>query len=221
MKLQRALIVAAVLIAATAVLGLWGYGRLPAGAVMGYNYGLDGRPHAFMSKAVGLSLMPAIGAGVVLLLALLPRLAPIKKGLAESAEPYGLLVTGLAAIFLVSEAALIAHALDASFDVLRWVFLAVAALLVLLGNFLGKVRHNFVFGVRTPWTLTDARVWDKTHRFTGRLLLAGGVLLAAGCLAALGHLALIGLIVACAAGPLIAGVVYSWTIRSARLTIDG
>jgi uncharacterized membrane protein len=216
MKLHRALIVAAALIAAAALLGLWGYGRLPAGTVMGYNYGLDGRPHAFMGKAVGLGLMPLIGAGVILLLALLPRIAPVKKGLDVSAGPYGLMITGLAAVFLVSEGALIAHALDPSFDVLRWVFLAVAALLVLLGNFLGKVRHNYLFGIRTPWTLTDARVWDKTHRFTGRLLLAGGVLLAAGCLAALDHIALIVLVVVCAAGPMIAGGVYSWTIRAGR-----
>lgn len=216
MNLNRSLLIAGALIAATLALGVWGYARLPADMTIGYNYGLDGRPHAYMTKAVGLSIMPAVSAGVVLLLALLPRIALVRKGLDASSGPYGLLITGLAAVFLVSQGALIAHAMDPSFDVLRWVFLAVAVLLALLGNFLGKVRHNYVFGVRTPWTLADARVWDKTHRFTGRLLLAGGVILAAGCLAALGHIALIALIVVCAAGPMIAGGVYSWTIRAGR-----
>ena len=46
----------------------------------------------------------------------------------------------------------------------RVVFLAVAALLLTVGNSLGKVRHNAIFGLKTPWTLGDARVWDKTHR---------------------------------------------------------
>jgi uncharacterized membrane protein len=213
-KLNRTLIIAGALIAAAAAMGVWGFVTLPADTTIAYNYDLGGQPHAHMGKAVGLALLPLIGAAVVLMLSQLPRIAPIKQGLDASSGPYGLLVTGLAAVFLVSEAALIAHALDPSFEVLRWVFLAVAALLVLLGNFLGKVRHNYVFGVRTPWTLADARVWDKTHRFTGRLMLAGGVLLAAGCLANLGAVALIALVVACAAGPMIAGGVYSWVNRA-------
>jgi protoheme IX farnesyltransferase len=34
-----------------------------------------------------------------------------------------------------------------------------------------------MFGIRTPWTLTSDRAWDKTHRLMGRLFFISGLLL--------------------------------------------
>ena len=53
-------------------------------------------------------------------------------------------------------------------------FAATGVMLIVVGNILGKLRANYVIGIRTRWTLADPTVWDKTHRFTGRLMFAGG-----------------------------------------------
>lgn len=37
------------------------------------------------------------------------------------------------------------------------------------GNFMGKLRPNYYFGIRTPWALNNEEVWNRTHRFTGYL----------------------------------------------------
>ncbi len=47
---------------------------------------------------------------------------------------------------------------------------------VLLGNILGKVQRNFWIGIRTPWTLANHAVWDKTHRLGAWLFVGAGVL---------------------------------------------
>ena len=47
-------------------------------------------------------------------------------------------------------------------------------LFVVIGNVLGKVRSNFMFGVRTPWTLSSDLSWNKTHRLVGRLFVLLG-----------------------------------------------
>jgi uncharacterized membrane protein len=49
------------------------------------------------------------------------------------------------------------------------------ALLVVLGNFLPRVRPNYFSGVRTPWTLASETVWRRTHRLAGKLLFFGGL----------------------------------------------
>jgi uncharacterized membrane protein len=103
----------------------------------------------------------------------------------------------------------VAQAADPHFDAFRWIFLAAAMLLLVVGNALGKLRHNFVLGVRTHWTLSDARVWDKTHRFTGRLMVIGALALAAVAGFLPNHALLIAVLVAAAAGPMIAGALYS------------
>lgn len=41
----------------------------------------------------------------------------------------------------------------------------------------GSLRWPGPLGVRTPWTLADPYVWERTHRFAGRLLAGGGLLL--------------------------------------------
>lgn len=52
----------------------------------------------------------------------------------------------------------------------------VCLLLVLVGNWLGKVRRNFFIGIRTPWTLASERVWHATHRLAAKTFVAGGLL---------------------------------------------
>ena len=36
-----------------------------------------------------------------------------------------------------------------------------------LGNVMTRVRPNWIFGIRTPWTLSSERSWRETHRVGG------------------------------------------------------
>ena len=49
-------------------------------------------------------------------------------------------------------------------------------LLVLIGNLLPLARSNFIFGIRTPWTLSSEQVWTRSHRVGGYSMVAAGVL---------------------------------------------
>jgi uncharacterized membrane protein len=213
MSLGRPIVYAGLLTAATFAIGGWAYAMLPPNATLAIAWhGFDGAAHNAMPKLPALAIMPLVALVVTTSLALAPLRARNIKGLAASSESYGLLLTSLAALFLVTEAALVERAINPDFDVLRWVFLATGALLVLVGNTLGKVRHNDVFGVRTPWTLADPRVWDKTQRFTGRLMVVGALLLAAFAAFLPDHALLIATLIAGAAGPYLAGAAYSRTL---------
>lgn len=206
MNLARPLVLAGGITLASVAIGAWAYALLPAGAAFPINYGLDGRPHSYLPKAEGLAIMPAVAVLVLGVFAVLP----LRSGrLARSADVYGLLVIGLAALFLTAQAALIVQAIDPSFDVLRWVYLAASVLLLLVGNALGKLRQNSVLGVRTRWTLGDARNWDKTHRFAGRTMVACALLLAGVALLIPDHRVLIAAFVLAVVGPLAGGAAYS------------
>ena len=210
MNLSRPIAYAGLLTAATFALGGWAYAILPPNGTLPIGWhSLNGVTHNTMPKVVALAIIPLVSLVVTAGLALAPLRARNVKGLAASSESYGLLLTSLAALFLVTEGALVERAINPDFDVLRWVFMAAAALLVLVGNTLGKVRHNDVFGVRTPWTLADPRVWDKTHRFTGRLMVIGALALAAFAGFLPDHPLLIATLIVAAAGPYLAGAAYS------------
>ena len=206
MNLRQPILVAAMLNAGAVAIAVWAYFALPADAMIAITWhDLGGRSHDAMPKLFGLALVPAIAVVVTISLVLAQLRARDRKGFESALPAYGLLISSLAAVFLVAEGAIIARALDATFDVIRWVFLACAVLLVLLGNALGKVRHNALIGLRTPQTRSDARVWDKTQRFTGRLMVGGAIALAAIAFFAPDHRLLIAALVAAAAGPVVAG----------------
>lgn len=67
-------------------------------------------------------------------------------------------------------------------------------MMILLGNPLGKVRKNFFMGVRTPWTLSNDRVWYATHRLTAKLMVISGVLGLAGLLLGVANWILVALL---------------------------
>ncbi len=45
---------------------------------------------------------------------------------------------------------------------------------IVLGNYLPKTGQNHTVGIRVPWTLADEENWNATHRFGGRVWVAGG-----------------------------------------------
>jgi uncharacterized membrane protein len=49
-------------------------------------------------------------------------------------------------------------------------------LFIFIGFMLRKAKRNFFIGIRTPWTLSNDRVWDETHRLGSILFMACGVL---------------------------------------------
>ena len=53
---------------------------------------------------------------------------------------------------------------------------AFAALLYYIGVVLEKTKSNFFVGIRTPWTISDETVWEKTHKLGGKLFKASGII---------------------------------------------
>lgn len=198
--------IAALMTAAAAGVALWVQLTLPAGAGLPTQYlGLDGVRHGQAPREV-LWVIPFAAAIVTGALTFGPRR---RAGAEAAALPLDMTLIAVPGVLLVAEAAMAGRAFDPAFNVMGPVAIATGVLLVAIGNYLGKARQNAIFGLRTPWTLADATVWDRTHRFTGLGMVLGGL-----ALIALGFLlhdsdALGVSIAACAAIPPLAGIVRS------------
>ena len=119
---------------------------------------------------------------------------------------------GIVAFFAVAMGGTIGLALGWPIGIGQVLAAAMGLLFLLLGNFMTKVRPNFIFGVRTPWTLANEEVWDKTHRMAGPAMMAAGLfVLAAGLLRPQD---MVPVILIGAAAPALGAVVYSWWLWS-------
>jgi uncharacterized membrane protein len=52
----------------------------------------------------------------------------------------------------------------------------ICVLFIGLGFVLPKLKRNFMFGIRTGWTLSSDKVWDETHKIGGALFIFVGVI---------------------------------------------
>ncbi|HZK55046.1 MAG TPA: SdpI family protein [Desulfosporosinus sp.] len=51
----------------------------------------------------------------------------------------------------------------------------VSLLFILIGNVMGRFKHNYFVGIKTPWTLANEEVWRKTHRMAAPIWVIGGI----------------------------------------------
>ena len=94
----------------------------------------------------------------------------------------------------------------------------VGALLIILGNYMPRVRFNYTFGIRTPWTLVDEHVWDRTHRMGGYVYIICGILMmVCGFFGSrFGNGATLSIVLILIAGSVWTAV-YSWLVYSGKM----
>ena len=61
-------------------------------------------------------------------------------------------------------------------DVNLAVNITVTILIVILGNYLPKVKRNYVVGIKTSWALNSDENWHRTNRFGGYCMVITGIL---------------------------------------------
>lgn len=176
----KALAPVAALIALTLAFSLWGWLATPPGTEIAVHWNAAGQPDRYGGKAEAFLLIPAIAILVSVLLAAAPYIDPRGRNLAASGPVLLTVWTGTISVFAIVQAALTFSTLGVipadGGIVPRAVLLSVSALMVLIGNALGKARPNWFVGVRTPWTLSSDRAWDATHRWAGRGFVLSGLI---------------------------------------------
>jgi uncharacterized membrane protein len=101
---------------------------------------------------------------LVVVLAVIPRIDPRRESWSRHAKAYTALKVLVVLTLVACSWITVAAGLGATVDVGALVRVFVAILFVGLGNYVGMIRPNYFFGIRTPWTLANEEVWRLTHR---------------------------------------------------------
>ncbi len=211
MNLLKKLVPAWVLLLGLAVFTLWARSRLPD-APIATHFNAAMQPDAWQSRDKALSVLPLVGMAVLSVLTAAPWMMPPRGALQRSARAYSAVCAGAVGFLFALQVGIVGRALHWAADITVILPIASGALFLLIGNYLGKVRYNFIFGIRTPWTLANETVWDRTHRMAGPLFMMGGAVIGVAGLYAPAQLSQV-LIAGTLAPALIATVYSYWAWR--------
>jgi uncharacterized membrane protein len=177
MNLTRFYLVGAIVLAVELAITAWGLARVGPDAIVPIHWNVNGEADGFAPSLVAFLIGPVVTAGIVGLMAVVPRIEPRRENLNRSAGAYRTLAVALVLFMAVIHLVTVLSGVGVDVPVGFVVGTSVGLLFVIMGNVLTTVRSNFMFGVRTPWTLSSDRSWDRTHRLVGRLFVLTGLLM--------------------------------------------
>nr|WP_315989373.1 SdpI family protein [Desulforamulus aquiferis] len=105
----------------------------------------------------------------------IPKIDPKKENYLKFASSYEKIRLATVALMVVLNLFTLLVGLGYDINISLMVRIAIPLLIIVIGNYMGKVRYNYTLGFRLPWTLASEEVWNKTHRLGGKLMVAGGL----------------------------------------------
>lgn len=176
LNLKQLWAISAVILLIMLGLSAWAWVQVPAGTEVPIHWNAAGEPDNYGNKFVGIFLLPLVTVGVVGIFTLVLYVDPKRANIRRSARAYRATLFGVLLFMLAMHVATMINVVGYDLNIGYIAAPAVGLMFIVMGNYLGKIRRNYMFGVRTPWTLASELSWNKTHRFAGKLFVITGVI---------------------------------------------
>lgn len=174
MSMRKSQIAIVVIVLLSFVAGICFYAWMPE--KMATHWNAEGQVDGHMSKFWGLFLVPFVLAGLALLFFIIPRIDPLKANIEKFRKYY----EGFIALFFI-------FMLSIHFQIILWNLgirispnvilpIGLGLLFFYIGILCEHAKRNWFIGIRTPWTLSSDKVWDKTHKVGGKLFKIAGAI---------------------------------------------
>lgn len=154
------------------------YANFPETVPTHWNF--RGEVDGWSNKSFAAFFFPGVILGIYLLFFIFPFLDPNKDRYVQFIKPFhlfkGFIVVFFTGIYFIASYAGLGHNLDMG----RILPATIGILFIALGNYMGKIKRNWFMGIRTPWTISNEEVWNKTHRLGGKMFTLAGILMALG-----------------------------------------
>jgi len=155
--------------------GLILWERLPL--QMAAHWNVADEVDGYTSRFWGVFLMPLIGLAMAILFWLIPRIDPLRENIARFRGMFNAFIVATVAFLLYLHFLTLLYNLGVHFAMSRMMLPAMAVLIYFAGELIRQAKRNWFIGIRTPWTLSDERVWTETHRLGSWLFKAAAVVI--------------------------------------------
>ena len=165
------------LILLTIFAAIFFYNSLPERIATHWNFA--GEVDAYGSGQAQAIIIPILMIGIYLLFLLLPYLDPKKERYEQFSKVYHIFKNLFLLLFVIIYFVVGFNGLGYNLPVGLIIPGLIGILFIIIGNYMSKIKRNWFMGIRTPWTLSSEEVWNKTHRFGGKMFILAGLLMIA------------------------------------------
>lgn len=196
------------------------YGSLPD--VVPTHWGADGQINGWGPKSTVL-IMAALPALMLILMAALPRIDPKHQNYEKFKGVWNASLTALtifmSAMSWFSELSVFGLIPEGSSLVGILVCGGCGVLFIFLGNYMPRIKQNYMFGCKTPWALNNEHNWNRTQRMGGIVfVIMGAALIVISLLGtALGDTATMILLLAAVFGGCVWIYIYSYLVYIGKM----
>lgn len=162
------------LIALSFMIGIYFYPSMPN--LMASHWNIQGQVDGYLSRFWGLFLMPIISTVLFAFFVLIPKIDPLKENIEKFKTYYERFVLLILGFLLYLYLFTILWNQGVKLPIITFLIPSFAILFYYLGVLLEHAKQNWFIGIRTPWTLSNNTVWDKTHKVGAKLFKVAGVI---------------------------------------------
>jgi uncharacterized membrane protein len=162
MKLSRIDIISILIIVAIFIIAFNIYPSMPDRMPIHWN--AKGEIDGYGNKFMGVFLFPIIVLAIYLLFFFIPKISVYKKNLDSFMKYFEGMKLAMILFFSAMYVVTLLPNFGVNFNMSYFIIPAISALFYYIGYILQFSKQNYFFGIRTPWTMADDEVWDKTHK---------------------------------------------------------
>lgn len=140
------------------------------------HWNVHGEVDGYGSKLFGAFGLPVLNLGMYILFIVLPKIDPKRNDYPKFNNAYLAIRYALHLFFVLIFALTLAAAFEYQINIGKWITIATAIMLIIMGFNMRNVRHNYFVGFKYPWTLASEEVWSRTHRLGSKLMVVGGLI---------------------------------------------
>jgi uncharacterized membrane protein len=168
------IIIAALIVLASFLISAYFYPVLPD--EIASHWDASGNVNGYMPRFWGLFLVPMISSGILLLFLAIPKIDPLKQNIKKFRGDFDNFIIIIMLFMLFVHILTILWNIGIFIGVGQILSPAFGILLYYSGVLIEKSKRNWFIGIRTPWTLSSDKVWDKTAILGGKLFKIAGII---------------------------------------------
>ena len=159
------------------IASVWAYPNLPERIPT--HWDLDGNVNGYSSRLWGAFGLPLAMVILYAGMRFLPIVDPRRENYAKFAGAYDGIILAVLLFMLGIHAIVLRAGMGHPISMQKVLPLSLGLLFIVIGTLLPRARSNFFVGIRTPWTLSSEKSWEKTHHAGGYVFAFIGLVMAA------------------------------------------